>query len=115
MNVELKEIWDNYPYAVTVSDVHGILVYMNKKAEATFDKWGGGDLIGKNMYDCHSQTSRDKMEVMLKTGTSNTYTIEKNGQKKLIHQAPWFKNNEVAGLVEISIVLPENMPHFIRG
>jgi hypothetical protein len=49
------------------------------------------------------------------TGASNSYTIEKNGVKKLIHQTPWRENGEPAGLVEFSLVIPSVLPHFVRG
>ena len=44
----------------------------------------------------------------------NVYTIEKNGIKKLIYQSPWFENGEMKGLVELSLEIPFEMPHFIR-
>jgi hypothetical protein len=49
------------------------------------------------------------------TGDSNSYTIEKKGVKKLIHQMPWHENGELAGLVEFSLVIPQVMPHFVRS
>jgi transcriptional regulator with PAS, ATPase and Fis domain len=113
--MELEKVWNDYPYAVTISDNDGIILYMNRKAEVTFEKEGGRSLIGTNMFECHSPASQKKIREMLTNGTSNTYTIEKKGQKKLIHQAPWFEDGKVAGLVELSIVLPAEMPHFIRG
>jgi hypothetical protein len=51
---------------------------------------------------------------MLETGASNSYTIEKDGVKKLIHQTPWRVDGVVKGLVEFSIVLPPELPHFKR-
>jgi len=33
----------------------------------------------------------------------------------LIYQSPWYQNGEFAGLVEISLEIPEQMPHFVRG
>ena len=45
----------------------------------------------------------------------NAYTIEKNGIKKLIYQTPWFMDGKFSGLVEISLPLPEELPHFIRN
>jgi hypothetical protein len=44
----------------------------------------------------------------------NAYTIEKNGKKKMIYQTPWYSNGKYSGLVEISLPLPEELPHFIR-
>lgn len=108
-------IWsDEFPSAITIADKNGIIFYMNDKAAATFEKWGGKALIGKSLYDCHSEASREKLRNLILTHGSNSYTIEKNGVKKLIHQSPWYQNGEYAGIVEISIVLPEMMSHFVR-
>ena len=45
---------------------------------------------------------------------TNAYTIEKNGVKKLIYQTPWYENGEFMGLVEFSLEIPFEMPHYIR-
>ena len=99
--------------AVTVCDVDGIILFMNDKACETFAK--RGDLIGKNLFDCHNERSQQIIRQMLATGGTNTYTIEKHGVRKMIYQSAWKKNGIVAGLVEISMVLPDEVPHYIRG
>ncbi len=109
-----NSFWDEYPSAVTVCDKNATIIYMNQKAEKTFEKWGGKKLIGTNLLACHNEKSKQKIATILKTGESNTYTIEKEGAKKLIHQSPWFINGNIAGLIEISIILPNPMEHFIR-
>ena len=38
--------------AVTVCDTEGVILYMNEKARATFAQHG--DLIGRNLFDCHN-------------------------------------------------------------
>jgi len=106
--------WDDFPSAVTICDTKGIIVYMNKKSASTFEKWGGNDLIGKSLFDCHAEKSCKIIHEILSTGVANTYTIEKDGKKKLIHQSPWHQDGTIGGLTEISIELPENMNHFIR-
>ena len=51
----------------------------------------------------------------METGGTNSYTISKNGQKKMIFQSAWRdEHGAVAGLVEIAMVIPEEMPHFFR-
>lgn len=98
--------------AVTVCDSDGIILYMNKKSRETFSSHG--DLIGKNLFECHSEPSRAKIRHMLATGESNAYTISKGGLRKMIYQSPWRNNGVIAGMVEISMVIPEELPHFIR-
>ena len=102
------------PFAITVCDKNGIITYMNDKSVLPFGNDGGQELVGKSLFDCHSEHSKEIIHELLLTGRSNIYTIEKNGARKLICQSPWFKKGRIAGLVEISIPLPENMPHFIR-
>ena len=51
---------------------------------------------------------------VLASGGMNAYTIQKNGLKKMIYQTAWKENGVVAGLVEFSMVIPEDMPHYIR-
>ncbi len=103
------------PVAITVCDLEAIVLEMNDKAAATFSKQGGKKLIGTSLFDQHQPRSCEMIKTMLATGEPNTYTISKNGQKKLIHQQPWFIDNEVAGLVEFSIVLPDDMKHYDRA
>mgnify|MGYP001339470408 CR=1 FL=1 len=102
------------PLSITITDADANIIYMNDKAAATFNKYGGETLIGKSLFDCHNPLSADTIRKLLKTGGSNVYTIEKQGQKKLIWQSAWFTNKIISGLVEISIVLPTDMPHHNR-
>jgi transcriptional regulator with PAS, ATPase and Fis domain len=100
------------PFAVTVCDTDGIIVYMNQKSQATFS--GADELIGKSLYDCHNENSCRIIREILATGIPNSYTIEKKGKKKLIHQSPWYEDGKLSGLVEISIEIPFEMAHFFR-
>lgn len=100
--------------AITVMDTDGKILEMNDQARATFAKYGGADLIGKSLYDCHTENSKQQIMRLLNDKTSNTYTIEKGGKKKLIHQTPWYSNGKISGLVELSIELPSEMPHHVR-
>jgi len=115
----IETINDEFPWAeqmncaVTVCDANGTILYMNERSRATFASHG--DLIGKNLFECHSQASIDKIRHMLATGESNSYTISKNGQRKMIYQTPWRQNGTIAGMVEISMVIPDEMPHYVRG
>lgn len=98
--------------AVTVCDAEGVILYMNEKSRDTFAKHG--DLIGHNLFGCHSEASQQKIREMLATGHSNAYTITKAGQRKMIYQTPWRRDGKIAGMVEISMVIPDSMPHYNR-
>lgn len=100
-----------FPCAVTVCDRSGIILEMNERARATF----AGDIVGRNVLDCHPEPARSRLAELLATGKGDVYTIEKQGRRKLICQSPWYRGGEFAGLVEISIELPEPLPHRVRG
>lgn len=99
--------------AVTVCDAKCDIVYMNKRSRETFASHG--DLIGKNLLDCHSPRSVEIIRRLLATGGQNCYTIEKGGVRKMIFQTAWrLDDGTVGGLVELSMVIPADMPHYVR-
>jgi transcriptional regulator with PAS, ATPase and Fis domain len=100
--------------AVTVSDARGKIIGMNAKAAQTFAKDGGTKLIGTNVLDCHPEPARSKLRSIMENRKPNVYTIEKAGVKKLIYQAPWFRGGRYAGVVELSIEIPFEIPHLVR-
>jgi hypothetical protein len=103
-----------FPAAITVCDESGVILEMNDRSLSTFAADGGAALIGKNLLDCHPELAREKVFALLKAGSTNCYTIEKGGMKKLIYQSPWFEGGTYRGLVEISIPIPERIPHHLR-
>ncbi len=105
---------EEVPFAITVCDTKGIVLDMNEKSAITFAKDGGKKLIGQSLMDCHPEKARGLILSMIQGGSTNVYTIEKKGIKKLIYQCPWYQGGELGGLVEVSIEIPFDLPHFIR-
>lgn len=102
--------------AVTVADADLNIIYMNERSRATFAARGGADLIGHNLMDYHNERSQAIIRRLLAEGGTNAYTIEKDHQKKFIFQSAWRDDEgRVAGLVELSMVIPFEMPHYIRN
>jgi len=117
------ELWDcmtdhswvqEFPGAITVCDANGIILEMNDRAGQVFQKEGGRALIGSNILDCHPEPARTKVRQLLESHQTNVYTIEKNGVRKLIYQSPWYRNGQFAGLVELALEIPSEMPHLVR-
>ena len=104
-----------FPGSITVCDVDGIILAMNDKAIKSFESQGGAELIGTQLLDCHPEPARSKLQHLLDTHQANVYTIEKNGIHKLIYQSPWYEQGEYRGLIELSLEIPAEMPHFIRA
>ncbi len=103
-----------FPGAVTVSGKDGSILYLNDKAARTFEAQGGRELVGKDLMSCHNEKSKTAIRRIMETEEPNVYTIEKKGVRKLIYQAPWYESGELAGLVELSLEIPAEMPHFKR-
>lgn len=98
--------------AITVCDKDCKIIYMNNRAKETFASHG--ELVGQNLRNCHNERSKAIINELLRTGGTNSYTIEKKGVKKMIYQSAWKKDGCVAGLVEISMIIPIEIPHYIR-
>jgi transcriptional regulator with PAS, ATPase and Fis domain len=105
---------EEFAGAITVCDRQGTILSMNRRAVATFREQGGEALIGTNLLDCHPEPSRSKLRDLLERPQPNIYTIEKQGRRKLVYQTPWCEAGAVAGLVEVVLELPAEMPHFVR-
>jgi len=105
---------DGFLGAITVCDREGIVVYMNDRSKKQFDKDGGESLVGKSLIDCHPEPARTFLKKMLVEPIINSYTIEKNGIHKMIHQTPWIEKGEFKGVVEISFEIPMELPHHKR-
>ena len=115
MTDKIPDFIREYPGAVTVCDTSGVIIYMNDHSCKTFNKDGGAELVGKNLADCHPEPARSKLLELIKDAGTNVYTIEKEGVHKLIYQCPWFEGGEYNGLVELSLVMPAKLPHYVRS
>jgi transcriptional regulator with PAS, ATPase and Fis domain len=110
-----KNTWfKTFPGALMVTDKDGKIINMNDPSAENYKKDGGYDLLGTNAIMCHQGPSLKKIEELYQSHEINTYTISKDGKKKLIYQAPYFENGEFAGMVELSLPLPDMMPHYDR-
>ena len=69
---------------------------------------------GRSLLPGHNERSREIIRRLLDEGGRNVYTIEKRGVRKLIYQTVWREKGEVRGLVELSLEIPETMPHYVR-
>ena len=79
--------------AVTVCDAEGIILEMNDRSARMFREQGGRALLGSNVLDCHPEAARTKLRLLMEQRQTSTYTTEKHGRRKLVHQAPWFRGS----------------------
>ncbi len=102
------------PLSITVCDTAGTILYMNDRAGVSFAAQGGLARVGTNVLDCHPEPARTKLRTILEKREQNVYTVEKKGARRLIFQAPWYRDGQYAGFFELILPLPEDLPHFVR-
>lgn len=98
--------------AFTVCDKDGNILDMNTTSANVNSH--GVKIIGNNLFNCHPPRAAAILKDLLENEKMNAYTIEKNGIKKLIYQVPWYDNGQFGGLIEISLPIPFEMPHYVR-
>ena len=114
ITLNMKQTFDyleNVAFAATVCDKEGIVLYQNAVARQR-----DGAVIGKNLYNCHSPKSGEKIRMMMETGMSNSNEVIHHGKHYFVHHTPWFAEpgGELSGLIELDIEIPETHPTFNR-
>lgn len=105
----------HFPASIMAADVQGIITDMNDRCTESYEKDGGYALLGQNAIDCHKGATQEKARRLWDEQALNVYTITRNGRKKLIYQAPYFVDGAFAGMVEMSLPLPDGeILHFDR-
>lgn len=106
----IPDFFNELDCAVTTCDTEGIVLYQNLRSVEV-----NGDVRGRSLIPCHNERSRAIIRRLTDEGGRNLYTIEKRGVRKLIYQTAWREAGRVRGLVEYSIELPDELPHYVRG
>lgn len=111
----MESAWaDGLKASILVCDEQGKILAMNATAEAQYAKEGGRALVGRNLRDCHSAESNEKIARLIAEQKPNHYTITKGGRRRMIHQMPWFHEGRCMGLVEFAMDIPDVLPNFDR-
>ena len=54
-----KSVLESDRSAVVICDLDHKIIYMNPVAVKRYEKWGGKDLLGRSLLDCHNEKSRE--------------------------------------------------------
>ena len=71
--------------AVVICDLEHNIIYMNPVAIARYEKWGGKDLLGKSLLDCHNDKSREMINKVVdwfKASKDNNMVYPSYNQKE---------------------------------
>lgn len=115
MTTENPYPWaDGMDCAVTVCDTGGTILYMNDKARTTFARHG--DMVGKNLFDCHGERSREIIRRLLADrGHECLYDREKRRPQNDLPDSLARGRRRGRSWAEISMEIPAEMPHYIRN
>jgi hypothetical protein len=115
MNLISAKSWaEEMKVRVTVCNLKGIIVYMNRASILSMHKYGGAELIGKSIFDCHNLRSGEIIKEMLVSPSVNIYIVEKAGERRLIRQFPWEEEGEHRGIIEFSFPVPFDIQVKVR-
>ncbi len=71
----MKAILDSIPYPIVFVDLSHTIRFLNKRAEYHYYKERGyADLVGKSIFDCHSEKSSEHIKKIVEK-------FEKNGNE----------------------------------
>ena len=65
MNLVYKSVLEADRAAVVICDLDHVIIYMNPAAVQRYVKWGGKDLLGKSLLDCHNEKSREMIHKVI--------------------------------------------------
>lgn len=66
LNEIYKSVLEADRAAVVICDLEHTIIYMNPVAIERYTKWGGKELLGKSLLDCHNEKSREMILRVLK-------------------------------------------------
>ncbi len=67
-NKTLEFILDSLPFPIVFVDTDHIIRFLNRRAEYHYYKERGyKEMIGKSLFDCHNETSKEKILKMVET------------------------------------------------
>lgn len=83
----MKSVLEQDRAAVVICDLSHTIVYMNPVAKKRYEKWGGAELLGKSLRNCHNEKSNeiiDKVVAWFEKSRDNnmiyTYRNEKENK-----------------------------------
>ena len=59
LNEVYKSVLDADRAAVVICDLDHTIIYMNPVAKNRYEKWGGENLVGQSLLNCHNEKSRE--------------------------------------------------------
>ncbi|MBR4557624.1 MAG: fatty acid/phospholipid synthesis protein PlsX [Clostridiales bacterium] len=65
LNEVYKSVLEADTSAIVICDLEHKIIYMNPVAVKRYEKWGGANLLGKSLLNCHNEESRKTINKVL--------------------------------------------------
>ena len=85
LNQVYKSVLEADRAAVVICDLDHRIIYMNPFAIDRYQKWGGKELLGKSLLDCHNEKSREaiyKVVAWFKASKDNNLVYTSYNEKE---------------------------------
>ena len=102
---------DDTNCAVTVCDTEGVVIYQNKQSISV-----NGSIAAKACSPCHNERSKGIIARILEKGDTNALHHREKRDPQNDLQTAWRREDgTVGGIIELSMPIPAEMPHYVRG
>lgn len=99
LSVYFKSVLEQDRCAVVICNLEHKIIYMNPVAQDRYKKYGGADLVGKSIFDCHNEKSRDIILNVVewfaqKTDNNIVYTYSNEKENKDVYMVALRDDNK---------------------
>ena len=100
-----KSIVDQDRCAIVICDLNHDIIYMNPAAVQNYKKWGGDQLIGKSILECHNPKSGEKIKQVVDWFAADenhniVYTFHNEKQNKDVYMVALREEGKLIGYYE---------------
>jgi transcriptional regulator with PAS, ATPase and Fis domain len=90
LSVYFKSIIDQDRCAVVICNLEHEIIYLNAAAATAYRKWGGNQLLGKNLLNCHNADSQEMIKKVVSWFAESkdnnlVYTVHQEKQNKDVY------------------------------
>lgn len=100
-----KSVIDQDKSAVVICNLQHDIIYMNPAAIKNYEKWGGENLIGQNLLNCHNEESKEKIKQVVDWFAASQenniiYTFHNEKQNKDVYMVALRDEGRLIGYYE---------------
>lgn len=105
LNKIFKSVLEADRAAIVICDLEHKIIYMNPVAINRYEKWGGKNLLGRSLLDCHNDKSREMINKVVdwfKASKKNNlvYTFYNQKENKDVYMVALRDDGELIGYYE---------------